>query len=505
MKILPIEKIREADAYTIQNEPIPDIDLMERAATELFEWIAAKLNPQQNIKIYCGLGNNGGDGFVLGRLLANAGYKVELIVLWYANKMSPSCETNFKRAKNIKTITITELQKSDPIPEISPDELIVDAIFGSGLTRPVEGFLANVIESINKSKAVVVAIDAPSGFFCDVSNTDNKGAIIKADYTLTFQFPKLGFLFPENDQYVGEWEVLHIGLHPDFINEVEVKNFYLISNDLKQLIGTRTKFSHKGNYGHGLLISGGYGKMGAAVLAAKSALKSGAGLITTHIPKSGNIIMQTAVPSAMTSIDNDEWVFSQLPDLSNYSAVAIGPGIGTDQKTQNALKLLIQNVKSPLILDADAINILGENKTWIPFITRDSIFTPHPKEFERLTGKSKNDFNRNQKQREFSIKYGVYVVLKGAHTAITCPDGNCYFNSTGNPGMATGGSGDVLTGIILGLKAQGYSSKTAALLGVYIHGLAGDIAAEKWGYISLTAGNISHNIGKAFKKLTNTY
>jgi len=501
MKILPIEKIREADAYTIQHEPIPDIDLMERASTELFEWIIAKINPQQNIKIYCGLGNNGGDGFALGRMLAKAGFKIELIVLWYADKMSPSCEINYKRAKDIESIALNELNKDNPIPEITREELVVDAIFGSGLTRPVEGFLATIIDSINNSSAVVVSVDAPSGFFCDITNTENNGKIIKADYTLTFQFPKLGFLFPENDEYVGDWEVLPIGLHPEYINKAEVHDFFLTSKELRPLTKPRTKFSHKGSYGHGLLIAGGYGKMGAAVLAAKAGLKAGAGLITSHIPKSGNVIMQIAVPAAMTSIDDNEMVFSQLPDLSKYTAIAIGPGIGTNKKTQNALKLLIQNVGDPIIFDADAINILGENKTWIPFIPKESIFTPHPKEFERLVGKSKNNFDRNQKQREFSIKYGVYVVLKGAHTAISCPDGNCYFNSTGNQGMATGGSGDVLTGIILGLKSQGYSSKVAALLGVYVHGLAGDIAAEKWGFISLTSANVSHNIGKAFRKL----
>ena len=501
MKILPIDNIREADAYTIMHEPIADIDLMERAATELYEWVVTKVSPDKNIKIFCGLGNNGGDGFAVGRMLSKKGYKAEILVVRHASKMSSSCLTNYNRAKKIKNLKITELKDGDNIPEILDDEIVIDSIFGSGLTRPIEGFIAKVIDSINYSKAVVIAVDVPSGFYCDNSNSQNIGSIIKADYTLTFQFPKFGFLFPENEEYLGEWEVLPIGLHPEYISNVNVKNYFVLKNDLRPLLKPRTKFSHKGNYGHGLLIAGGYGKMGAAVLAAKAGLKAGAGLITAHVPVSGNVIMQTAVPSAMTSIDEDDKVFSKLPNLENYSAIAIGPGIGNDKKTQKALKFLIQESGIPIIFDADAINILGENKTWIPFIPKESIFTPHPKEFERLTGKSGNDFDRNEKQREFSIKHGMYVILKGAHTAITCPDGSCYFNSTGNPGMATGGSGDVLTGIILGLKAQGYSSKIAALLGVYIHGLAGDLAADKWGYTSLTAGNISHNIGKAFKLL----
>ncbi|MCD4732523.1 MAG: NAD(P)H-hydrate dehydratase, partial [Bacteroidales bacterium] len=360
----------------------------------------------------------------------------------------------------------------------------------------------DIVENINESKAVVISVDAPSGFFCDTTNTTNDGSIIKADYTLTIQFPKYGFLFPENDEYVGHWEVVQIGLHPEYINKVDVKNHFLTVKDCKSILKPRNKFDHKGKFGHGLIIAGGYGKMGAAVLAAKAGLKAGAGLITTHIPAKGNNIIQTSVPTGMVSIDTNDKVFSELPELSTYNAIAIGPGIGQEEPTQKALKLLIQNTGLPIIFDADALNILGENKTWISFIPKNSIFTPHPREFERLIGSSLDNFEQNQLQREFSIKNHVYVILKGAHTVISCPDGTCYYNSTGNPGMATGGSGDVLTGILLGLKAQGYTSMETCLLGVYLHGLAGDIASEKWGQESLTAGNITHNLGKAFKTLT---
>ncbi|OQX78512.1 MAG: bifunctional ADP-dependent NAD(P)H-hydrate dehydratase/NAD(P)H-hydrate epimerase [Bacteroidetes bacterium 4484_249] len=507
MKILSVDKIKEADAYTIENEPIADIDLMERAATELFEWILAKTNPNKKIKVFCGLGNNAGDGFAVARMLTGANFEVEVFVVRYSEKMSPSCATNYDRLKKlasqtgVENLKTEEIKDSDALPGLSDDDIVIDAIFGSGLTRQVKGFIAKVIDHINDSKAVVIAIDTPSGFFCDETNTTNNGSIIKADYTLTIQFPKFGFMFTENDEYVGQWEVMPIGLHPDFIEKVKVNNHFIECNDCKSVIKRRNKFSHKGTFGHGLLIAGSYGKMGAAVLAAKAGLKAGAGLITTHIPKKGYDIIQTAVPGAMVSIDIDKKVFSEVPDISAYNAIAVGPGLGTDEKSQKALKLLIQNSALPIIFDADAINILGENKTWIPFIPKGSIFTPHPKEFERLAGQSKDNFDRNRMQREFSIKYSVYVVLKGAHTAITCPDGTCYFNSTGNPGMATGGSGDVLTGILLGLKAQGYTSKETCILGVYIHGQAGDIAAEKWGYEALTAGNITHNLGKAFQKV----
>lgn len=502
MKILPIEKIREADAYTIKHEPIADIDLMERAATELVEWIVANSKPDRKFNIFCGMGNNAGDGFALGRMLAKAGIEVSINTFWFADKMSPSCQINYERAKKIPRLKMLDIKEGDVFPGIKEQEVVVDALFGSGLTRSVKGFLEKVVTHINNSKAIVISIDAPSGFFCDESNATNDGAIVKADYTLTFQFPKLGFLFPENDQYIGHWEILNIGLHSDFVNAVDVKNYFVLGEDVRPVVKKRGKFSHKGTFGHGLLIAGSYGKMGAAVLASKAGLRAGAGLITAHVPVLGNTILQTAAPEVMVSIDNDEKVFSKHPNLSNYNAVAIGPGIGTDKKTETALKLLIQNCTIPIIFDADAINILANNKTWISFIQKGSIFTPHPKEFERLIGVSKNNFDRNKKQREFSIKYGMYVILKGAHTAITCPDGSCYFNSTGNPGMATGGSGDSLTGILLGLGAQGYTPKETCILGVYLHGLAADLAAEKWGYEALTAGNITHNLGKAYKKLT---
>jgi NAD(P)H-hydrate epimerase len=326
-------------------------------------------------------------------------------------------------------------------------------------------------------------------------------AIVHADHTLTFLPPKLAFFFPENDSYVGNCHILDIGILKEFIDRTETHHFYTTIEDCKRILKRRNKYAHKGTFGHAFLICGSKGKMGAAVLAAKACLRSGAGLVTVHIPSSGNLILQTAIPEVMISFDANEEIFSEIPDLSAYSSLGIGPGLGQADATQRALKLLIQNSPIPLIIDADAINILGENKTWISFIPKGSIFTPHPKEFERLVGKSSNDFERNKIQREFSIKYGVYIVLKGANTAISTPEGNCYFNMTGNPGMATGGSGDVLTGILTGLKAQGYTSLETCLLGVFIHGLAGDLAAQELGREALIAGDIIQNLGHAFCSL----
>jgi len=501
MKILPIEKVREADAYTIKHEPIPSIDLMERAATQLHEWVSTNISKEKRISVICGLGNNGGDGLVLARLLSENGYNVEVFIIRYSEKSSDDFSINLDRLKKLKEIELFDINNENKDIDFRDKEIIVDAIFGSGLSKPVEGFIAEVIDNINKSNTETIAIDVPSGLFSDKTNSESKGSIIKADYTLSFQFPKIAFLYPENGKYVGHWQVLPIGLHNDFIEQVEVQDYLVQMADCHNLLKARSKFEHKGHFGHALLISGSYGKIGAAVLGSEACLRTGAGLLSVHVPKTGYQVIHTAIPEAMCSIDSSDHFFTDFIDTSGYNSIAVGPCIGMEKATQNALKLLIQNVSSPMVFDADAINILGENKTWIPFLPELSILTPHPKEFERLTSKSSNDFERNLIQREFSVKHKVYIVLKGAHTAISCPDGSCYFNSTGNPGMATAGSGDVLTGIILGLLSQKYHPKIAAILGVYIHGLAGDLAAKKRGMEAMIAGDISKNLAEAFKAL----
>jgi NAD(P)H-hydrate epimerase len=503
MKILPADKIREADAFTIRCEPIPEIDLMERAATECFYWCIAHISHDRHIFLFCGSGNNGGDGFVLARLLFLKGYSVKVILASDPEKLSPACSVNHRRYLELAGAeVILCMKKGDPFPEIREQDILVDALFGSGLSRPVEGHSAEIIVRMNNSRATIVSIDLPSGLFCDVTTSVKpEPVVVRADYTLTFSPAKLALFFQENDRYLGEWVLLDIGIMEEFINKTEVKNFFLLEDDIRPILQKRNKFAHKGSFGHALLLSGSSGKMGAAVLAARAALRSGAGLVTARIPASGTDILQTAVPEAMVSADPGEKHLSALPDLNPYSSIGVGPGIGMESQTRNLVKLLIQESGLPLLFDADAINILAENKTWLGFLKPGSIFTPHPREFERLVGKSRDQFDRNRLQREFSIKYQCYVVLKGAHTGITTPAGQCYFNSTGNPGMATGGSGDVLTGIITGLKAQGYDSLEACLLGVYIHGLAGDMAAERTGYESLIAGDIINLLGNAFQSL----
>ena len=501
MKILTIEKIHEADAYTIANEPIASVDLMERAATTCYHWLRKRVDSQRRVLVFCGLGNNGGDGLVIARLMALNNFNVEIYIIRYAEKCSDDFQVNYDRLKNVGHVILKDLRDGDVLPPILPDDVVIDAIFGSGLGKPVRDFPARVIRHINESKALVVSIDIPSGLFSDEHTDVKAGAVIQADFTLSFQLPKLAFMFSENDSFVGNWKLFDIGLQKEFIDRVEAKNFLLTRKMAGSLLKPRTKFAHKGQFGHALLIAGSYGKMGASVLASKACLRSGVGLVHAHTPAKGYQVIQTLVPEAMVTIDPDEDCFSQLPDLAPFTAIGIGPGIGFHEKTKKALKLLIQNSVVPLLFDADALTILGENKTWIPFVPKNSVFTPHLKEFERLAGKAKDDFHRNQLQRQFCIKYGVYMVLKGAQTCICGPDGICWFNTTGNPGMATGGSGDVLTGLILGLLAQKYHPRDACLIGVYLHGLAGDLAAKEQGVESMIAGDIIKELGKAFRKI----
>lgn len=500
--------IREADEFTIRHEPVTDLDLMERAATTCADWIISHFSAHLHTIIFCGNGNNGGDGLVIARLLVNAGFKVSVFCIGNPEKMSPSCFANYLRLKKesgIKpTIIEADHDQASPgvLPVCNPQDLLIDAIFGSGLTRPVTGLYAEIIEYINRQSSHVLAIDVPSGLFCDHPvPSESKPFVVKADFTLSFAPPKLSFFFPENAQFTGEWIVNDIGLHPEYLENAKVRNFFTEPEEIAGMLRVRKRFEHKGDFGHALLIGGSTGKSGAISLAAKACIRSGPGLVTAAIPSSGISTLQSYVPEVMISPGNSHDFVDHLPDLSSYRAIGVGPGLGTMPESAAMLKLLIQQTPVPVVFDADAINILAENKTWLGFLPFGSIFTPHPKEFERLAGKSGNSFERNTLQREFSVRFGCFVVLKGAYTAITTPEGDCWFNPTGNPGMATGGSGDVLTGIITGLMAQGYTPFHAALSGVYLHGLAGDLAAEHIGYESLIASDIIDHLGKSFKTL----
>jgi len=514
MKILSSEQIRQADAYTISHEPITSVNLMERAAKACVYWISSclpgldllpeKKGVKRGIKVFCGLGNNGGDGLAIARLLAAKKFKVEVYIIRYSDTCSADFLVNEKRLKKVKGVKIYNITSGGQLHSLvqsSGPYLILDALFGSGLSRPVENLAAEAISCMNKSGCRIISIDIPSGLYADKNLDTKKETVVRATYTLAFQAPKLAFLFPETGPYVGGFSVLDIGLDEEFIASLPSKNYFVGNTEAGFLYKKRSRFSHKGTFGHALIVAGSYGKIGACVLASKACLVSGAGRVTVHIPKCGYGILQTANPEVMVEADSEERIISDSIVIDRYNAIGIGPGIGTERETQNALKILIQNSSVPLVLDADALNILSENKTWISFLPKNSVLTPHPGEFRRLIGVADNGFDRLQMQKDFSIKYGVYVVCKDAYTSISCPDGEVYFNSTGNPGMATAGSGDVLTGIITGLLAQGYTPKKASVFGVFLHGRAGDIAAQRFGQESLIAGNITDCLGDAFKSI----
>lgn len=499
MKILNVEQIRLADAFTIEHEPVLSIDLMERAANKLFEWMRKRLQPHSKVLIFAGTGNNGGDGLALARLLLENGFSVNTALIRHSEKLSTDCETNYNRLKDIAGSQLTDVFMEADLPEVTEETIIVDALFGSGLNRAVSGLTKTTIDLMNSGHNILISIDIPSGLYADKAIDPKRDTVVEADYTLSFQFPKLSFLWPENDRFVGRWEIMDIGLDARFIGEVRTPFSIFEKHTISSFLHKRSKFSHKGTYGHALIIAGSAAKTGAAILAAKACLKTGAGLLHVHLPESAQIPMQTAFPEAMISQDANLTHFSKLPDIKPFNVIAAGSGMGTAEETVKALKLLIQQVTFPLVLDADALNILSENKTWLAFLPKNSILTPHPGEFERLVGSWSNSFERLDLQRQLSLKFGVIVVLKGAHTCISFPDGQCVFNVTGNPGMATAGSGDVLTGMITGLLAQRYSPAQAAMMGVYLHGLAGDIAAGKLGMESVIASDILQCIPEAFK------
>lgn len=501
-KIFKVEQIRAADQYTIENEPIPSIDLMERAARECVLWLRAKAKNNQSFAVFAGPGNNGGDGLVIARLMVQSGFKVQLFIMNLNDRFSDDFLINRKRLDGLDNLEITEWKEEpEKWPEFSEEVVFIDALFGSGLNKELRGLPLKIVRFLNEQTNIKTAIDIPSGLFADKAIETKNPAIFQADYTLSFQFPKLAFLMPENEFYVGEWHILDIGLSQEYIDKTESSFYFLNHWFIKSLYKARTRFSHKGSFGHLLMIAGDHTKMGAAVLSSKAALKSGVGLLTLHHPGNSGDIVVSSVPEVMSSPDENKEAFSKLPDMTRFSNIAIGPGLGTRKTTAMAVKLMLQEIKTPIVFDADALNILAENKTWLSYLPHQSVLTPHLKEFERLAGKSANSFERMQKAMDFARKYGVYLVIKGAYSMIVTPMAKVYFNSSGNPGMATGGSGDVLTGMIASLIPQKYTPLEACLLGVYLHGLAGDIAAEKLGFEALLSGDIVDHIGEAFKTL----
>lgn len=501
MKIFTSAQTKIADEQTIASEPILSVDLMERAAASVFDWYIQRFTVNQTVVIFCGVGNNGGDGLVIARLLIEKGYHVTVYEVQFSPKYSTDYAINKKRLATLE-VPIFPITWNDSFPEISSNQIIIDAIFGSGLSKPVEGWLAKLILYVNASEGTKISVDIASGLFAE-NNDANTGVIFEPDYTVCFEFPKLAFLLPNNSNYVGIWEVLPIGLDPNFIINEPSLYHYITPNFISTIHQKAKRFDHKGVYGHALIIAGSYGKMGASVLATKAAITAGAGLVSVQVPKNGVGIMQISLPEAMVHADEQQGYITQCIDYSRVSAIGIGPAIGFHTDTIALFEYVLQEAQKPLVLDADALTILAETPKLWQIVPPNTIITPHLGEWKRIQGSSvQSDFERLQSAQEFAKLHQIIIVLKGANTAVFTPTGDVFFNSTGNPGMATAGSGDTLTGIITGLLAQNYSPIEAAQLGVYIHGLAGDLALEKESRESLTASSIIAFLGRAFKTIS---
>ncbi|MEP3208656.1 MAG: NAD(P)H-hydrate dehydratase [Maribacter sp.] len=495
MKLFSGEQIYAADKFTIAKQQISSDILMERAAVQIFNWIHTRMQGAPvKIHLFCGIGNNGGDGIALARHLQEHGYDIAVYVVNYSKTRSKDFLINLERLKDRK-IWPEFLDADSPLPTIGKDDIIVDAIFGIGLNRSPDPWVVNLMGHLHKTEAFILSVDIPSGLFTDRAPSD-ENAIIKANFVLSFQTPKLVFFLPDTGSYIDQWEVLDIGLDPEYLMTTETAYDLIGKHDVLPFYIPRKKYSHKGTYGHAMVVGGSKGKIGAVILASKACLKSGAGLVTAYVPDCGYVPLQTALPEAMVLTEGEE-VISSIDFEMVPSVIGIGVGLGTHDNTTKAFSDFLEKNQKPLVIDADGVNILGKNKDLLKKLPSQTILTPHPKELERLIGKWKDDFDKLKKTKTFSKKYNCIVVIKGAHS-ITVYDDKGYINTTGNPGMATAGSGDALTGIITGLIAQGYAPLKAAIFGVYLHGKAGDIAVEETAYQALTASDIVGGIGKAF-------
>jgi hydroxyethylthiazole kinase-like uncharacterized protein yjeF len=499
MEIFSAQQIRAWDEFTIKNEAIPSVALMESAAAACISWLESNGYTGRSFSVYCGKGNNGGDGLALARMLAAQDCPVNVQILEFGHKGTDDFQVNLARLHQTP-VEIRFIQGEEHFRPAPAGDIVIDALLGSGLNRALEGVTAKLVEHINGSGNEIIAIDIPSGLFADSSSKGNTA--IKARHTLAFQCFKPAFLVAENEPHTGQVHILDIGLNMAYLQQARSELELVDGAMIRSIFKPRNNFAHKGTFGHALLIAGSYGKMGAALLAGRSCLRSGAGLLTCHIPSCGYSILQTGLPEAMVEVDPDDKTSTAVSgELEKYSVIGIGPGMGTSPATKALLQELLKRYKKPMVLDADALNLVSADPSLFSLLPPYSILTPHPKEFERLFGAAANDFARLQLARDKARQYQCIIVLKGHYTFIAMPGGKGYFNSTGNAGMAKGGSGDVLTGILTAMLSQGYSAGEAALFGVYLHGLAGDLAASSHSPESMLPSDLTDHLGKAFLRI----
>ncbi|MDH7912565.1 NAD(P)H-hydrate dehydratase [Winogradskyella sp. SYSU M77433] len=497
MKLFSKEQIYEGDKLTTERQNISSTDLMERAGTQIFNWIHMRMQGAQvPVHVFCGIGNNGGDGLVLARHLIQHGYNVFTYIVNYSDKRSKDFLINYDRIKEVTKEWPVMLTSDNDFPEIHPDDIIVDAVFGIGLNRPPADWVQGIFQKFKASKAFTLAIDIPSGLYTD-KPVENEGAVVYAGFTLSFQSPKLVFFLPETAKYTIQWEVLDIGIDREYLAKTETEAELISKFEVLPLYKPRDKFAHKGDFGHALILGGSYGKIGAVNLASRAALSSGSGLVTAYIPKCGYHSIQASIPEVMVITDAEEENISKIEFDITPTVIGIGVGLGTTKTTATAFEAFLKTNKTPLVIDADGINLLSKNKDLLSLLPEMTVLTPHPKELERLIGEWSDDFDKLNKVKAFSKQYNLIVLIKGANS-ITVFQDKLYINTTGNPGMATAGSGDVLTGIITGLISQGYEALTATIFGVYLHGKSADISLEDYGYQSLIASHIIETIGEAY-------
>lgn len=502
MKIFTSAQIHELDKYTIEHEPISSLDLMERAAKVLSHAFEEEWSNRTPVTVFAGPGNNGGDALAVSRMLADDGYQVTTYLFNIHNHLSDDCKINKQRLIDQKKANFTEITLNFDPPVLNAGTVVIDGLFGSGLNKPLAGGFASLVKYINQSSSKVVSIDIPSGLMCEDNTYNVRANIVRADLTLTLQQRKLAMLFADNQEYIGRLKVLDIRLSQEYIKVTDTQFKILEEREIITKLLPRNDFAHKGSVGSALLIAGSYGMSGASILSTKACLRAGAGKVTVHTPKRNYDIMQISVPEAILQMDHEETYFSQPVDTEDFDAVGIGPGLGQQENSAIALIAQIRRAQCPIVIDADALNIIANHRTWMQQLPKGIIMTPHPKEFDRLAGNPCNGcYDRLMKARELAEHLQAYIILKGHFSALCMPDGHIEFNPTGNSGMATAGSGDVLTGIITGLLARGYHQDDACRLGMYLHGLAGDLAAREVGKESLIASDIIKFMPAAFKRL----
>jgi len=495
MKIFTAAQIREWDKFTIKEEQITSTDLMERSASGCFNWLQQNIPLSKHCAIFCGTGNNGGDGLVIARLLYTAKYKVTVYIL-DNKKRSDDFTINLVRLSPLK-IDLFYLKSVKDFPLIISTTLIIDALFGTGVNRPLKNVPAQLVNHINKIGATIISIDMPSGLIADdFSGTES---IIKAHQTLSFQTNKLAFFLPGNFQFTGKIHLINILLKSTFYTKTTT-TFQTIDKELIQKIyKPRNNFAHKYNFGHSLIYAGSKNMMGAAIICTKACLRSGAGLATIQVAFNCEATIHISLPEAITTTSNDTtktWL--------KKSAIAIGPGLQNSSSNKLLIKKLLISWDEPLVIDATALSILKPLTKLLPLRkNHPAILTPHAGEFEKLFGKTNNTFETMTLAIKKSAALNCYIILKGHNTLIACPDGTHFINTTGNAGMATAGSGDALTGIVCGLLAQAYTERDACIFGVYLHGLAGDIAAEKSSPEAMLASDITDCLGDGYKRIRN--